>query len=742
MKKINLDQGTLSFQTEGRLLQELGERLVASPEVALVELVKNAYDADSLDCIVHLIKKDKGLVIKDSGFGMTFSEFETRWMRIATSHKAIERVSRKYGRLLTGQKGIGRFAVRFLGNHLLLDTVAWDEKRKCKTRLVASFNWPAIDKARDLRESKIPYRLMRADDNAPTGTTLTVRRLKQKGDFARSKNFRSNVLKIVTPIQGLERGRFGLSVKTSSKDPGFQVVLPGDDGRADKKLDLAKNVLANAWAKLTIDAEDGHILYRVTFYDGTQKKLRVTQRSSISNGLFADIRFFPRRSGIFSGKDVKGVDAWRWVHDNAGVAVIDHGFRIKPYGYSEDDWLHLDADKARNEREWRSAIANKHFAVTAREKKDPAINPVLNLPGNLQLVGAVFVESAPASLSRSEVDLTPSMDREGFLKNAAFSELGGIVRGGLEYLADQDKKRILEKQEIRAEKVAKDARADFKATVEYIRKSPTLASADKARLIEEYGTLAKKLDEVEDYHRQARHKLEVMSSLGVVAGYLTHEATRIIASLGDALILLRRLSHQQPTLNPVIEALEQSYKTFREHVDYTRTFIDAVQVGGTTKFKAGPQIDRVIKKFGAFAKERGIRVDSEVAQHVEVPAMPVTVYSGVLLNLYTNALKAIIAKESSGDKPRIVFKAWNEAKFHVLEVLDTGIGIPPHVRNRIWDPLFTTTSRVNNPLGSGMGLGLSLVQQLVRQMDGHIEVVDPPSGFSTCFRVEFPWRKS
>ena len=43
----SLDQGKVAFQTEGRLLQELGERLVASPEVALVELIKNAYDADS-----------------------------------------------------------------------------------------------------------------------------------------------------------------------------------------------------------------------------------------------------------------------------------------------------------------------------------------------------------------------------------------------------------------------------------------------------------------------------------------------------------------------------------------------------------------------------------------------------------------------------------------------------------------------------------------------------------------------
>src|ERR1700694_2319430 len=97
-----LDKGTVPFQAEGRLLQELGERLVASPEVALVELIKNAYDADSPFCEVHLDEGRKTLVISDQGHGMTYNEFVGKWMRIATSSKVEERVSRTYRRRLTG----------------------------------------------------------------------------------------------------------------------------------------------------------------------------------------------------------------------------------------------------------------------------------------------------------------------------------------------------------------------------------------------------------------------------------------------------------------------------------------------------------------------------------------------------------------------------------------------------------------------------------------------------------------
>src|SRR5580704_16447806 len=85
-----LEQDAVPFQAEGRLLQELGERLVASPEVALVELVKNAYDADSPSCEVRLADKNRTLVIVDEGHGMTRGDFVGKWMNIATASKVDE----------------------------------------------------------------------------------------------------------------------------------------------------------------------------------------------------------------------------------------------------------------------------------------------------------------------------------------------------------------------------------------------------------------------------------------------------------------------------------------------------------------------------------------------------------------------------------------------------------------------------------------------------------------------------
>src|SRR5256885_16528024 len=91
-----LDSGTLTFTVESRILRELGERLVKQPEVALVELIKNAYDADATVCELRHEPPER-IVIKDDGLGMTLEEFKSGWMRIGTSSRAAQRQSVTYG---------------------------------------------------------------------------------------------------------------------------------------------------------------------------------------------------------------------------------------------------------------------------------------------------------------------------------------------------------------------------------------------------------------------------------------------------------------------------------------------------------------------------------------------------------------------------------------------------------------------------------------------------------------------
>lgn len=738
MSEKVLDKGTIPFQAEGRLLQELGERLVASPEVALVELIKNAYDADSPSCEVRLDEGDKTLVISDKGHGMTWDEFVGKWMRIATASKLEEPVSRIYRRRLTGAKGIGRFAVRYLGDHLTLTTVAQDSERKSKTRLTARYDWPEIDRLRDIRNAKVQYTLEQLSADAPTGTTLEVRQLKTSTDFTSESSLRSDVLRIVTPLQGLEAGRFKPAHQDSKKDPGFRVVLPGTQEEGPREINLAELVLRNYWARLQIDLTANHLTFTVWFSSSREPKtLEVKVSTAILAGLAADLRFFPRRKGVFRRKGINGKAAWRWVRDNHGIAVVDHGFRIVPYGYEFDDWLHLDLDKAHSERDWRSEIAKQHFPISPAIRKDPAQNPALYLPYNFQLVGAVFVESKPPK--KAATDLIPSMDREGYVKNRAFDELVEFVRAGIEFLALQDKReldKILAKE---AREATQNAREDVRRAIEHIKRSPTLSAPDKARITKAYSQLAYRLEEVEEYNVQARRSLMTMSLLGVVAGFMTHETKSLVFEMEKAAQTVSSLAQKHPDLQDVAAELERRLDTFKGQLQYSQMFLNGVRRNEAVPMSSSGQIRHVLKRFESFATDHGIKVTWDAESRVRTPALSPAVYSGVLLNLYTNALKAVLAVTSSISDPKVAIRAWNERSRHYLEVSDNGVGIPPELRKRIWDPLYTTTSDTGNPLGSGMGLGLTLVKQVVEDTGGKIILADnPPPGFTTCFRVTFP----
>jgi signal transduction histidine kinase len=738
----------ISFQSEGRLLQELGERLVANPEVALVELVKNSYDADASSC--HVFITDDVLTIRDDGRGMSLGDFCNKWMKIASGAKADEQLSPTYQRKLTGAKGIGRFAVRFLGRHLSLISTAYDAERKTFTRLEAEFDWELFDARQDITQIKIPYKLFLETDNQKTGTTLIIGKLKEGLINAFNDKVRTEVLRIVNPINGLERGHFSKKNIREKEDPGFEVILPprATDEKAEV-TNIASDVLKNYWARLTISltptdsVKEKNLIYKIKFHNDAEPVVIHKQHlnSSLKKGAFADIRFFPRRAGIFSGKGFSGHAAWQWIHDNSGVAIVDHGFRIKPYGYSEDDWLQIGQDHQTNKRTWRSPIMLEHFPIPNEIKIKESLNPTLFLPANHQLIGAVFVESGHAHSHLSNIDLIPSADREGYLNNQAFQELRDIIRAGIEMLALKDKENEERKQEEAAKQAFVSAREDIKSALKVIKSTTTLVEKDKNRLIEEYSRLAKSIEEVETYNRQARQGLEVMSLLGVVAGFMTHENKRVLFDLNQMILAIKKLNSKYSELSTYVSPLEQSYHDLQNQIDYSSTFIGAVQNKMKSSFGSRAQVQHIIDKFGHHATSRGIIIKNEIGKDLLTPNVPIALYSGILLNLYTNALKAVIADATPNRSHVICIKAWNEPKWHTIEVLDNGIGIPPSMQNRIWDPLFTTTSNLNNPFGSGMGLGLSVIKKLLSDIGGKIKLVNPPPNFTTCFRVELPFSK-
>lgn len=751
---------SVSFEVEGRLLQELGERLVASPDVALLELIKNSSDADAPECRVMLGTRfsKPTLVIADDGLGMSEDDFRHRWMLIAADSKR-DRLTKRYRRPVTGQKGIGRFAIRYLGGALKLESVSANARTGERSKIEAIFDWRKLDKKTSLRDASVKFSVSKVSRDHPTGTRLIVSRLKADLREAADRSLLTSVLQIVSPIASFDAGPFvkkrgettivDALVESKSKpteppreDPGFKVTFVGfSTVSSESGGDLAKTVISNAWARLTISLIDKRLVYKVRFKDEpeSEAKTLVVQdfQHDISRGLHGDIIFAPRRKNSFVDVGPDGREIWSWIRKNSGVGVVDNGFRIRPYGFEDDDWLYLNRDGAYNRREWRSSIANERFAISVVEAGRPKLNPALNLASSSQIIGVVHVASR-ASDDADDADLIPSMDREGFLDNDAYAQMVDVVRGGLEYLASVDKARQLRMEEERA-LVSRDAlRADLADVVNEIRADPRLASEEKAALVQHYSTLATRVAEQEEYDRAARQRLEIAAGLGVVAGFMTHEAERLFLALDSVIAKLSKKASQSGAERADLEEIVRSREQLDSYIRYTRLYTDSLRMTDYKPFSALGQIEWIRDRFGPMADSRGIDTHIDCAEDVLAPALPVAMYSAVLLNLYTNATKAVIARDSDELEPRILISAWNDQKRHHLQVQDSGIGIPPAAQKRIWDPFFTTTSRVNSPLGTGMGLGLSLVRDLVERQGGRVALTAASLGFTTCFHVSLP----
>ena len=105
----------LKYKISSRATILLGRESVSKVESAIIELIKNSYDADADICFVYFDTNDNCLYLIDNGIGVTKKVIEDYWMTIGTDNKKNEYVSPR-GRIKSGEKGIGRFALDRLGS--------------------------------------------------------------------------------------------------------------------------------------------------------------------------------------------------------------------------------------------------------------------------------------------------------------------------------------------------------------------------------------------------------------------------------------------------------------------------------------------------------------------------------------------------------------------------------------------------------------------------------------------------
>jgi len=116
------------------------------------------------------------------------------------------------------------------------------------------------------------------------------------------------------------------------------------------------------------------------------------------------------------------------------------------------------------------------------------------------------------------------------------------------------------------------------------------------------------------------------------------------------------------------------------------------------------------------------------------PGLPrIDSFGSELNQVWTNLIDN--AADAMEGKGTLRIRTVREGDEVMVEITDSGTGVPTEIQTRIFDPFFTT-----KPMGQGTGLGLDTVYRIVRKHRGNVSYVSHPG--NTCFRVRLPIKNS
>lgn len=226
----------------------------------------------------------------------------------------------------------------------------------------------------------------------------------------------------------------------------------------------------------------------------------------------------------------------------------------------------------------------------------------------------------------------------------------------------------------------------------------------------------------QDRLRDELKRTEHLASLGLLVAQVAHEIRNPLAGIRSTVQLWQRLPRESQTtesLQAVVTAVDRldelltGLLTFSRRDSLDRQSIDLNTV-----------VRDVAELLRAQAVRQGVHLDATLDSRPAMIFGSAKQLRQVVLNLATNALQAM---PHSG---RLTCRTRVSAKVVELEIEDTGEGIDPGIRSRLFEPFFTTRSH-------GTGLGLALCREIIIQHDGQIELESAEPHGTLC-RVTLP----
>lgn len=759
----------IPFTASARTAMLIGSENFSNPEGAIIELVKNAYDADSPSCYV-LFDGEKGhfsdIYIIDFGGGMDISTINECWMQIGTDNKQ-QNVETLNGRIKSGAKGIGRFALNRLGSKAVMYThrdgedafswkVDWNDFNapgKRINEIMADLEVIPLS----VIQAKISTLASRFGAQIPEFDTGTILNIKELSDSWTEDSLYhlSDALKDLVPpfsMSNFEQYLYAIDIDNLGKvdrnfyedfDYKVSAVYDGDMlNLIVTRNELDVKVLTTEYKDVfeleemqsdyysQASFERGYITKQIPLLSLNVDNVKLLERNANRIGKFKfDFYFVKSSKSDIKSENSDAKYPYRlfspthrrsWLKKNVGVKIYRDGFRVRPYGENGDDWLRLSDRYAKN-------------PVGAGHRKGG-----YHIRQN-QIVGAVGISPL------DNIYLQDKSGREGFQENDVFEAFKEILLGIINQM-EVDRNTIM---------YSLSKLYDIKHPKEKSKKDADKAQKEGYVTVEAFNAVSNGYtvlkDELEEKEIEMR-LLRNLASTGLIITSFSHELKNfkaIAENRSDSLIgMLRGIISEEELLKRGFGPYDNPYRFAKElkiKDQQIKSWLEFSinSISSYKKNKAWINLDEYFKMFYNtwFEVTNELKIDLSCNEGF-IPQM--RVYASMMdldtifNNLISNSIYAIKVKKDIDNRKIKVTGAFVD-DFISIKFLDTGKGLDnKYIGNPslIFDA-FESSKVDKNGVKIGTGLGLYIVKSTLGEYkNSEIHILHVNDGFGIEIKLK------
>lgn len=667
------------------IIDSIGKNLVIDEISAIVELIKNSYDADAENIFLRFENTEKGLIItiKDDGHGMDMDIIEKSWMVPATSYKISNKYSQTKKRRVLGEKGLGRYSVFILGEKVKLETV------KNKEKVTLLIDWEEIKKVQYLDE--LDFDISYEKTTEANGTKLTIYKKQiEKWHINKIMTLEKELKKLLSPIYNDDDFNIYVEyINMEEKEGEYKLEPYKLFDYYDYKMvaEISNDIIANysIYGKGDILLKSDKILnlkkelenQGLNFPGEFKLEFRIFTRDEDDYKNF--LKQFNLDNDKFGRKEMK-----KLLDELSGISIYKNNFRIRPYGEESVDWLELN----------KRRVQSPTYRLSTNQ-----INGIINLA--------------------EDINLKEKSARDGLQEDSYFLGLKYIVT---KLLIEIESKRTVEKEKYQKEQNKyKSEKINFKKIGDYTIVKKQIKEElfgkipeEGLQKIEEFVTKKEKEDlkEIEKIE-------EVMSSyrknitLGQLIDYVLHEGRKPIFYFNNmSTILIKSLKNfiKEYDLKLIenVETIVEGYKDQSKIMSNLFKMIEPLSVktkGPKRKFLLNKCIEKSLYVFQSDLEEVNLNLKLEEILIVGYEDE----FQVALTNLIQNSLywMATTDKEKQLD-----INLYKKEKKIIIELIDNGPGIDKELidNGQIFKIGFSKKIE-------GKGLGLAIAGEALERND-------------------------